>query len=293
MAKIATKSGTRISKEKLGVLQSKVIGLNDELAFVSAIQEKKLLNHKVSSPLEFVSYNSDGEDGTTMLALPGTIRIFVGLKTSPLLKQLKKAIASGKEEAQGEVMKSIGDVVANRKLIDRKSAQKMILEAPNLFEFTCGTKTLLDGGILPYGDTITYLDIPYCGTPFPKKFPPIPPVILDEYCGTGPKPLPKFDGVVVIHEPKLVKAEIDALKQIPIKNREMLIGGSTVAIGTSVWYVSAVALVAVVVMTATAGCAKPSLLRDIRINPTLINKLGPQRTASQLIAMRQKALMGG
>ncbi|MFZ4672559.1 MAG: hypothetical protein ACOYLT_11160 [Flavobacterium sp.] len=293
MPKIVTTSRNRISKEKLTDLQSKISGLDDELSFVNAIQEKKLMNHKVSTSLEFVSYTSKGEDGTTMLALPGTIRIFIGLKTSPLLKQLKKAIASGKETEQGEVMKSIGDVVASRKLSDRKSAQKMILEASNLFEFTCGTKTLLDGGILPYDDNITYLDIPYCGTPYPKKFPPIPPIILDEFCGTGPKPLPKFDGLVVIHEPNLVKAEIDALKQIPTGSREMLIGGSTVAIGTSVWYVSAVALAAVAVMTATAGCAKPSLLRDIRINPTLINKLGPQRTASQLLAMREKALTAG
>jgi hypothetical protein len=191
------------------------------------------------------------------------------------------------------VINSIGAVIVNRKLTDRQSAQKMILESKNLFEFSCGTKTLLDGGILPYDDTITYLDIPYCGTPFPKKFPPIPPVILDEYCGTGPKPMPKLDGLVVIHEPRLVKAEIDALKQIPTKNREMLLGSSSVAIGTSIWYASAVAAAAVAFMTATAGCANPSLLRDIRINPAHINKLGPQRTAAQLISLRQKALMGG
>jgi hypothetical protein len=73
----------------------------------------------------------------------------------------------------------------------------------------------------------------------------------------------------------------------------MLVGGGTVAIGTSVWYVSAVAAVAVAVMTATAGCAKPGLLRDIRLDERTINRLGPQRTASQLIALREKALLGG
>jgi hypothetical protein len=281
------------SKAKIAALQSKISGLDDELAFITAIQEKKLMNHKVSSPLQFFSYTSKGEDGTAMLALPGSIRIFIGLKTSPLLRQLKKVLSSDNEAEQGEVMKSIASVVANRKLLDRKSAQKMILESSNLFEFTCGTKTLLDCGILPYDDNITYMDIPYCGTPYPKKFPPIPPIILDEFCGTGPRPLPKFEGLAVIHEPNLVKAEIDALKQIPTGSRDMLIGGSTVAIGTSVWYASAVAVVALAVMTATAGCAKPSLLRDIRIDPRLIDKLGPQRTASQLIAMRQKALAGG
>jgi hypothetical protein len=281
------------SKAKIAALQSKISGLDDELAFITAIQEKKLMNHKVSSPLQFFSYTSKGEDGTAMLALPGSIRIFIGLKTSPLLRQLKKVLSSDNEAEQGEVMKSIASVVANRKLLDRKSAQKMILESSNLFEFTCGTKTLLDCGILPYDDNITYMDIPYCGTPYPKKFPPIPPIILDEFCGTGPRPLPKFEGLAVIHEPNLAKAEIDALKQIPTGSRDMLIGGSTVAIGTSVWYASAVAVVALAVMTATAGCAKPSLLRDIRIDPRLIDKLGPQRTASQLIAMRQKALAGG
>ncbi|MDA3615678.1 hypothetical protein [Polluticaenibacter yanchengensis] len=280
-------------KANIKSLQSKISGFDDELAFVKAINEKKLISHKVSKPLEMVAYKSDSNDGTTMLALPGTIRIFLANSNSLLLKKLKASIASGKVEAQSEAMKAIAKVIADRKLTDRKTAQKMILEAENLFEFTCGTKTLLDGGILPNNDEITYMDIPYCGTPFPKKFPPIPSVILDEYCGTGPKPRPKFDGLVVIHEPSLSKLEIDAFKLIPEANREMLIGGSTVAIGTSVWYVSAVAAVAVVVMTVTAGCAKPGLLRDIRLDESTIKKFGPQRAAAQLIALREKALISG
>jgi hypothetical protein len=293
MATIKKTIAPRLSKDKISSLQSKISGLDDELSFVRAIQEKKLQAHKVSKQLEMVSYQSDGEDGRQMLALPGTIRIFIGKSNSGLLKKLRGVLAKGDTKAQGEVMLAIGKMVADRKLTNRQTAQKMILDAENLFEFRCGTKTLLDGGILPYDDEISYLDIPYCGTPFPKKFPPIPPVVLDEFCGTGPKPRPKFDGLVVIHEPRLSKPEIDALKQIPSASREMLIGGSTVAIGTSVWYVSAVAAAAVAVMTATAGCAKPGLLRDIRLDEKTINRLGPQRTAAQLIALREQALIAG
>jgi hypothetical protein len=189
-------------------------------------------------------------------------------------------------------MEEIAAVMSARKLVERKAAQKMILNAESLFGFKCGTKTILDGGILPYNDDITYLDIPYCGTPFPKKFPPLPPIVLDEWCGTVPRPRPRLDGLVIIHEPRLSDAEMGALKQIPTGSREMLLGGSTVAIGTSVWYVSAVALVAVVVMTVTAGCASPSILRDLHIDDKLVDKLGPMRTATELIALREKAMVG-
>jgi len=283
---------TSKTRDQIVAAQNKIAGLNDELKFIQSINEKKNKSTLFSKEIEMVSYSSDGDDGTKMLAVPGSIRIFIGNANSSLLKKLRKAAAANDAKQHAAVMEEVSSVMTSRKLTDRKSAQKMILGADSLYSFRCGSKTILDGAILPYNDEISYLDIPYCGTPFPKKFPPIPPIILDEYCGTVPRPRPRFDALVVIHEPQLSAAEIGALKQIPSDMREMLLGGSTVAIGTSVWYVSAVALVAVAVMTATAGCASPGILRDLHINEKVIDKLGPMRTATELIAMREKAMVG-
>jgi uncharacterized membrane protein len=279
-------------KKKLTAAQARVPGLNEDLNFLLAVNEKRNKNAHVITPLPYHSYTSDGDDGTRMLALPGTLRIFIAEASSPLLKKLKAACKDNNAAAQEAIMKSIADVMIARKLTSRKKAQKMILDTDNMFTLTCGKKTILDGGFLPYGDSITYMDIPYCGTPFPQHFPPLPPIDLDDWCGTGPKPRPRLDGFVVVHEPRLSPAAMAALKLIPESNREILIGGSTVAIGTSIWYASAVAALALVVMTVVAGCKSPLALRDIYIRESDIEKLGPMRTAAQLLALREKAMLG-
>lgn len=272
--------------------QASIKGLNEDAEFIKKYNDSKLKRKMFSSKPQMINYTSKSDNGAEMLCLPGTITIFIGVKKSGKISKLKEVLATKSSKAEMKLMNELRDSFLNRKLVNKQIAQEMLLDSESHFKISCNSKTILDGGFLTPDSDITYLSIPYCGTPYPKKF-PLPSFLPDfefkEYLKEGIEP--NLETLILYHEPNLSELEKEILFNIPEDSREILVGVGTQALGTCIWYASAVALAAIAVMTATASCADIVQLRDIHLKDDLLKSFSAEQAAEELLNLRERALM--
>lgn len=284
------------TKEKRKALekQAAIKGLDQELDFVKKYTENKLGRLSSLAKPEIVHYASKANNGNDMLCLPGTITVFIGTRKSKKIEELRKIIRANNAKAEAKLMAEVRASFLERKLVSKAEAQEQLLGSDSFFKITCGSKVILDGGFLTKDSDLTYLSIPYCGTPFPKRPPfptPFPDFEFKEYLKGGKAS--KLEALILYHEPNLSKLEMEVLSKIPTDSREILVGTGTQAIGTCIWYASAVAVAALAFMTATASCADIVQLRDIRLKDELLDSFNAEQAAEALLDLRERALLNG
>jgi len=229
-----------------------------------------------------VDYKPSASEHVHHLAQRGTLTLFVSRKGDGWIERVRSAASAGGGK-DAELAREIRQRFLNREILPRKQAQELFRSQPVLADLRYGQKPLVSDLFPPPDGGPAVLVLEYNGGPISTDS-----FSIMEYLQEGVQD--RLEGVIVRHTPELTAAEQVALRDIPGTMSDLHIGVSTVAIGTCIWYASAVAAAAVVWMTATADCAGMTL--DPRIDDDRIRKIGPLATARELVNARRQILAG-
>jgi len=273
-----------------------------ELRPVALEAEARALRKKA---IPLIRYKPKSKDVSTMLAVPGSITVFMARKGSKILDEVRAAVEGQADEAK--LTKRLVEHFNSRRRVSVEQAVKMLQKEDVFADIRHGGTTVAASLFHPDGLECCVVVLPYNGGrlvrggltliervkgwipnpddpdggPLPGD--PLPPIPEPE---PGPDPSPELEAIALVHPPRLTRVEKEALARVPASQLELNLGKASDCTAVTGIAVAAV-VVLLVVAIMTAGCAAFEIPA---LSEARVRQLGSLATARELLAARRNAI---
>jgi len=233
--------------------------------------------------LEIMDYEPTDPRPETHLALEGTITLLVGRSGSRAMTEVREALATKPARTEA-VARKLYLQYRKRKQVPLAKAVKTALEQPVFADVLHGDTVLTESLFVPKDMEIAFVPFPYNGGALADRG----LVLIEHPVSEDVEPL---DVLALRHPPELSKAERAALNSVPPEQNSLNVGRSAGSHACSVvaLTLAVVAEVAIVAVTfaITGGISRAHMEH---IDDGDIRKMGPAKTARELVRMRREFL---
>jgi hypothetical protein len=233
--------------------------------------------------VDVVDYQPSRQFPEFFLALEGTLTVLAARKGSPLMADIRAALRSGSGDTRA-VATRLYTQFRNRKGLTFDRALKKAVSADVFADVLHGDRVLAEGVFVPRDLEVAVIPLPYNGGPLADDG----IVVVEHPADEGTDPL---DILVLRRAPVLTKAERAAIDKVPKAQRTMNVGHSPGPRACSVLLLTAAVVVeaAIVAVTYTIT-GKVHLGHMAHIRPSDLKKMGPSKSARELVKMRRSLM---
>lgn len=247
---------------------------------IDRLQSEKDGRVKTTGSLKSFSYSyaPTGDPRQPAVAAPGTVTVYLAREGSKYLSAVRKA-AEADKPMDPELFDTLRAQYRQRRAVSLSEAVEYLSAQDDLIDLTYDGVTLFGDLTIPEDLDLVIIQFPYAGGELlPGAF------AYDKYTAAKSSGL-DLEGIAVINEAPLSRAEAAALAKLGSRNERLKFGDTS-----PISWCPAVAVVAVV---ATVGflcfhAKQPELHLPIQ----RLNILTPELTAIELLEIRQKILAG-
>lgn len=239
------------------------------------------------STLEVLNYTPK-KGSRVLLTAQGTATLFLSKKGDKFIKEINQFVKSknGDEQTIADKFKKQFEGL---KELSLEEARIYHSKSAVISSLKYGNKTLVDSIFIPDNIKVLGVSFPYNGGQLENKN-----FQLFQYLKDATKQ--RIEGFIVIHEPKLTKAEADILKQLPANQFELNIGTNPVGFAT------ALIAIAAAVSLATGICC-PQINEnfvipnyaydpyDVHLPDNVIQQISVTAAASEILKIRRDFLI--
>lgn len=241
----------------------------DELrTFATADEEAR--GRRVSS-VEILDYRPN-DDRLPRLAAPGSITVFIGRRGDDRLNQLREIVAGGHDD--GTLAASLMDQHDSRRPQAPAEIMEVLRRAGVYATLRCGARYLAAHICLPESGDLAVIPSAYNGGQLPANELTVIEHLLD---GTEEE----FEAVALKADPMLTAVEAAAVAQVGIDQIELNIAPNEGCAESMTAY-------AILILIALAIMPVENPVEHL--NESVIDELGPEKSARQLMALRQQAI---
>jgi len=231
--------------------------------------------------LDVIPYHPTDPRPETHLALEGTVTVLAARSGNPFIVQIREALANGKGDT-ADLARKLYLQYKRRKPVSLSRAVQTAVAQPVFGDVLHGGVCMMQNLFVPENMDVVFLPLPYNGGALADLVLVEHPVSED---------VESLDVIALRHDPRLTAAERAAVDSVAALQSTLNVGygPGPVACGTVLLTVAVVVEVAVVAVT-FAITGKVSIEHIDHLGAGEIRKMGPNRAARELVAMRRQYL---
>lgn len=245
------------------------VGLEDLNRFAAADEESR---RRRLTPVEILDYRPT-DDQEVRLAAPGSITLFVGRRGDERLRRLREIADGGQDD--GSLAAGLREQHAARRPLSPDRIKEILENAGVYATLRCGARTLAAHIVLPGPDDLAVIPCAYNGGRLPAE-----DLTLVEHLRDDSEDA--LEVVALKADPVLTAAEAAALELVGDDQLELNIAPNADCAESMTAY-------AILILIALAiSVPDPSPIEHL--DETALNAFGPERSARELMSLRQRAI---